>query len=193
MVFAAIATIWVQREKIEKLTDERNQYRGNTEILLQDVERYKTADSLNAARVGVLELRLEDFKRYRAADAQLIKSLKVKNRDLANVTSSQQQTIIELSGNVRDSIIYVDRQIVDTLRCIDIADKWFTLHGCARDNEFTGTFENRDSILIVESVKYKRFLNFLWKTNKIKNRKIDVISKNPHTKIMGVEYIDIEK
>ena len=61
------------------------------------------------------------------------------------------------------------------------------------DGEFTGTFVNRDSVLIVATVQYKRFLNFLWKTKKVKNREIDIISKNPHTKIMGVEYIEIEK
>ena len=31
------------------------------------------------------------------------------------------------------------------------------------------------------------------KTKKIKNKEIDVVSKNPHTQIMGVEYIQIKK
>ena len=82
IVVAAVATIWVQRTKIEKLTNERNRYRGNTETLLQDVETYKTKDSLNAAKVGVLELKLSEFERYRADDAALIKTLQVKNREL---------------------------------------------------------------------------------------------------------------
>ena len=98
MVVAAVATIWVQRTKIEKLTDERNIYRGNTETLLQDVETYKTKDSLNAAKVGVLELKLSEFERYRASDAELIKNLQTKNRELEAVTTAQMETISQLRG-----------------------------------------------------------------------------------------------
>lgn len=194
LAVAAVVTIWVQRSRINQLTGERDKYRTNTETLLQDVSRYQTKDSLNAAKVGVLELKLSEFEKYRADDAALIKTLQVKNRELEALTSAQCQTIIDLRGTVRDSLVYVDRVVVDTLRCITAADKWFSFDGCVnRKNEFTGTFINRDSILIAATVEYKRFLNFLWKTKKVKNREIDVVSKNPHTKIMGVEYIEIEK
>ena len=195
MVVAAVATIWVQRTKIEKLTDERNRYRGNTETLLQDVETYKTKDRLNAAKVGVLELKLSEFEKYRASDAELIKTLQTKNRELEAVTTAQMETITQLRGTVRDSIVYLPGDTTTTvLKCVDISDPWFSLNGCTTpDGTFSGTFVNRDSILIVATVQYKRFLNFLWKTNKVKNREIDIISKNPHTKIIGVEYIEIEK
>lgn len=195
MVVAAVATIWVQRTKIEKLTDERNRYRGNTETLLQDVETYKTKDSLNAAKVGVLELKLSEFEKYRASDAELIKTLQTKNRDLQRVTTAQMETINELRANVRDSVVYLPGDTVTTvLRCVDIVEPYFELHGCATpDGQFTGTYINRDSLLIVETVQYKRWLGFLWKTKKIKNRQIDVVSKNPATKILGVEFITIEK
>lgn len=195
MVVAAVATIWVQRTKIEKLTDERNRYQGNTETLLQDVETYKTKDSLNAAKVGVLELKLSEFEKYRASDAELIKTLQTKNRELEAVTTAQMETITKLRGTVRDSIVYLPGDTTTiVLKCVDISDPWFSLKGCTTpDGEFTGTFVNRDSILVAATVQYKRFLGFLWKTKKIKNREIDVISRNPHTKIMGVEYIEIEK
>lgn len=195
MVVAAVATIWVQRTKIEKLTDERNRYRGNTETLLQDVETYKTKDSLNAAKVGVLELKLSEFEKYRASDAELIKTLQTKNRDLERVTTTQMETINELRATVRDSVVYLPGDTVTTvLRCVDIVEPWFELHGCATpDGQFTGAHINRDSLLIVETVQYKRWLGFLWKTKKIKNRQIDVVSKNPATKILGVEFVTIEK
>lgn len=195
MVVAAVATIWVQRTKIEKLTDERNRYRGNTETLLQDVETYKTKDSLNAAKVGVLELKLSEFEKYRASDAELIKTLQTKNRELERVTTTQMETINELRATVRDSVVYLPGDTVTTvLRCVDIVEPYFELHGCATpDGQFTGTHINRDSLLIVETVQYKRWLGFLWKTKKIKNRQIDVVSKNPATKILGVEFVTIEK
>ena len=195
LAVAAVVTIWVQRSRINQLTGERDKYRANTKTLLQDVSRYQTKDSLNAAKVGVLELKLSEFERYRASDAELIKTLQTKNRELEAVTTAQMETITQLRGTVRDSIVYLPGDTITTvLKCVDISDPWFSIKGCAMpDGEFTGTFVNRDSVLIVATVQYKRFLNFLWKTKKVKNREIDIISKNPHTKIMGVEYIEIEK
>lgn len=195
LAVAAVVTIWVQRSRINQLTGERDKYRTNTETLLQDVSRYQTKDSLNAAKVGVLELKLSEFEKYRASDAELIKTLQTKNRELEAVTTAQMETINELRATVRDSVVYLPGDTVTTvLRCVDIVEPYFELHGCATpDGQFTGTHINRDSLLIVETVQYKRWLGFLWKTKKIKNREIDVISRNPHTKIMGVEYIEIEK
>lgn len=194
MVVAAVATIWVQRTKIEKLTDERNRYRGNTETLLQDVETYKTKDSLNAAKVGVLELKLSEFERYRASDAELIKTLQTKNRDLERVTTTQMETINELRATVRDSIVYLPGDTVTTvLRCIEYSDKWVDFDGCIKNNTFSGKIITRDSLLITEIVQYKRWLGFLWKTKRIKNREFDIVSKNPNSKITGFEVITIEK
>lgn len=195
IIGAIAAVLWGQHARIKSLTAERDKYRMNTETLLQDVERYQTKDSLNAVTVGVLKLKVSEFEKYRADDAALIKTLQTKNRDLQNVTTAQLQTIKELRGAVRDSIVYLPGDTVTTvLRCVDIADPWFELHGCATPaGEFTGTFINRDSLLIAATVKYKRFLGFLWKTRKVKNRKIDAISKNPNTEILGIEYVEIEE
>lgn len=195
IILAVAAALWVQHAKIKRLTDERDKYRSNTEILLQDVKTYQTKDSLNAIKVGNLELSLAEYKKYRADDLALIKTLQAKNRDLQRVTTAQMETINELRANVRDSIVYLPGDTVTTvLRCIDIVEPWFELHGCTTPaGVFTGTHINRDSLLIAETVQYKRWLGFLWKTNKIKNRQIDVVSKNPATKILGVEFITIEK
>ena len=195
IILAVAAALWVQHAKIKRLTDERDKYRSNTEILLQDVKTYKTKDSLNVAKVGNLELKLSEYKKYRADDAALIKSLQTKNRDLERVTTTQMETINELRATVRDSVVYLPGDTVTTvLRCVDIVEPYFELHGCATpDGQFTGTHINRDSLLIAETVQYKRFWGFLWKTRKIKNREIDVVSKNPATRILGVEFVTIEK
>lgn len=194
LAVAAVVTIWVQRSRINQLTGERDKYRTNTETLLQDVSRYQTKDSLNAAKVGVLELKLSEFEKYRASDAELIKTLQTKNRELERVTTTQMETINELRANVRDSIVYLPGDTVTTvLRCIEYSDKWVDFDGCIINNTFSGKIITRDSLLITESVQYKRFLNFLWKTKRIKNREFDIVSKNPNLKITGFEVITIEK
>jgi len=194
IIMAVAAAFWFQQKRINNLTVERDKYRSNTETLLQDVRTYQTKDSLNAAKVGNLELKLSEYKKYRADDAALIKSLQTKNRDLQRVTTAQMETINELRATVRDSVVYLPGDTVTTvLRCIEYSDKWVDFDGCIINNTFSGKIITRDSLLITETVQYKRWLGFLWKTKKIKNRQIDVVSKNPATKILGVEFVTIEK
>lgn len=194
IILAVAAALWVQHAKIKRLTDERDKYRSNTEILLQDVKTYQTKDSLNAIKVGNLELSLAEYKKYRADDLALIKTLRAKNRDLERVTTTQMETINELRATVRDSIVYLPGDTVTTvLRCIEYSDKWVDLDGCIINNTFSGKIITQDSLLITESVQYKRWLGFLWKTKRIKNREFDIVSKNPNSKITGFEVITIEK
>lgn len=194
IIMAVAAAFWFQQKRINNLTVERDKYRSNTETLLQDVERYQTKDSLNAAKVGVLELKLSEFEKYRASDAELIKTLQTKNRELERVTTTQMETINELRATVRDSVVYLPGDTVTTvLRCIEYSDKWVDFDGCIINNTFSGKIITRDSLLITETVQYKRWLGFLWKTKRIKNREFDIVSKNPHTKITGFEVITIEK
>ena len=191
VIAAAISVIWADRT-INRLTAERDKYRNNTETLLSDVEMYRVRDSLSAARVQSLELSVKEFERFRAADAALIKQLKARNRDLAAVNKTQSQTIIELQAAPRDTFVVRDSIPIPAV-AVHCGDAWFDFDGLLTETEFTGTLANRDSLLIAESVQYKRFLGFLWKTHKVKNRRVDVVSKNPHTSILGVEHIVIEK
>ena len=190
-IVAALAVIWADR-KIERLTAERDRYAGNTAALLSDIERYRVRDSLNAARVQSLELTVKEFERFRADDAALIKELKQRNRDLAAVNKTQSQTIIDLRAVPRDTVVVRDSVRVPAV-AVHCGDAWFDFDGLLTEKEFTGTLANRDSLVIAESVKYKRFLGFLWKTHKVENRQLDVVSKNPHTELMGVEYVVIER
>lgn len=181
-----------QFNRTKKLTDERDRYKNNTEVLMGDVEQYKVRDSLNVARVQSLELTLDEFKRYRAEDAALIKQLKTKNRDLQSIVTSQSQSIYELSAIPKDTVIVRDSVMIDAL-LLHCGDEWFDFDGLLANGKLEGNMITRDSLLLAETVKYKRFLGFLWKTNKIQNRMMDVISKNPHTVIQDVELITIEE
>ena len=187
---AAIAFILLN-QRIDRLTDERDRYKGNTTALLSDVEHYRVRDSLNAARVQSLELTLKEYERFRADDAELIRSLKQRNRDLAAVNKTQSQTIIELSAVPRDTVIIVRDSIQVPAVAVHCGDAWYNFDGILTKDEFTGKMEHRDSLLLVESVRYKRFL--WWKTKRIKDRQLDCVSKSPHNSIIGLEYVVIEK
>jgi hypothetical protein len=192
-ILAATLCFIVARTQIARANAERDRYKGNTEALLTDVELFRVRDSLNAARVQSLELTVKEFERFRADDAELIRQLKERNRDLATVNKTQSQTIIDLRAVPKDTIVIVKDSIRVPAVAVHCGDSWFDFDGVLTADEFTGTLQNRDSLLLAETVKYKRFLGFLWKTRRVQDRKLDVVSKNPHTQIMGLEYVVIER
>lgn len=191
-IVAILVVIFCQHARIKKLVEERDKYRDNTESLFTDVEHYRVRDSLNAARVLSLELSVKEYERFRANDAALIRELKAKNRDLSAINTTQSETIIDLLATPRDTMIIRDTISVPAV-AVHCGDAWFDFDGILTADEFTGTLRNRDSLLLAESVRYKRFLGFLWKTKRIKDRQLDCVSKNPHTEIMNIEHIIIEK
>ena len=193
VIVAAILFICAgQFRRIQQLTGERDKYRNNSETLLTDVETYRVRDSLNAARVQSMELTIQEYERFRADDAALIKELKARNRDLAAVNKTQSETIIELQAAPRDTFIVRDSIPIPAV-AVHCGDAWFDFDGLLTKDEFTGKLEHRDSLYLVETVQYKRFLGFLWRTNKVKNRQLDCVSKSPHNSIKGMEYVVIEK
>lgn len=187
---------YYQNKKLQSAKEERDRYKNNTDVMMNEAKGYQTKERLNVMAVKELQFKISEFQRYRADDAALIKTLQIKNRDLKAVTTAQPQTVIKIVSSVRDSLIYLDKElrIIDTLRCITVVEKWFDFNGCAdKAGQFIGTFTNRDSLLIAETVRYKRFLGFLWKTAKVKDRQIDIVSKNPNTKILGLEFTTIKR
>lgn len=189
---AILCLLGIQQRQIHKLMGERDRYKSNNETLLSDVEFYRVRDSLSAARVFALELTNAEYERFRAEDAALIRQLVKKNRDLSAVNKTQTATIIELQSRPRDTTIIRDSMMIPAV-AVHCGDAWFDFDGILTKDEFTGTLEHRDSLILAESVKYHRFLGFLWKTKRVEDRQLDVVTKSPHTKILNIEHTVIEK
>lgn len=189
--------------RIRELKKENIRLLNNQEILLTEKQSvmaksqmYKVSDSLNAAKASELQFTLKEYKKYRTQDLQLIEQLKIKKSDLQKIINSQIETIGYLSTKLNDSIrIDTISNTTDTLKCFDYKSKWTDASGCVhlKYNSINLQIKNRESLKIVETVTYKRFLGFLWKTNKIKNRQVDVISENPNTIITNLDYVNIRR
>ncbi len=189
LVVVTVAVLDVQCRRIRALTSERDRYKTNAEVLFSDVEQYRVNDSLNAARIASLTLTVREFEKFRAEDAATIRQLTAKNRDLQGVIKNQTSQIYELSSTVRDTMVIIRDSIVVPAQTVRCGDEWYSFEGILTAGDFSGKMETRDDILVAETVRYKRFLGFLWKTKKIKDRRIDVISRNPHSKITDVEHV----
>lgn len=181
---------------INSLKEQNSRLKSNQEILLTEKESitaksqfYKVSDSLNAAKVTELQLSLSEYKKFRKQDLNLIERLKVNKSDLQKVISSQSETIFALTAQLKDSV----DESSNPIRCFGYKSNWIDVSGCIGNDTIDLKIANRESLKVVETVKYKRFLGFLWKTNKVKSRQVDIISENPYTTITNVEAISIEQ
>lgn len=203
LIIAVASVLVISSHRIDKLKSENERLSSNQEILLsqkQDLvtkmQSYKVSDSLNAIKVSGLQLTLSEYKKYRTEDLQLIEQLKIKKANLQNIIDLQSETISRFSTNLRDSIrIDTVYSIIDTLKYFTYKSKWTDVSGFIgpKHDSVSLQIKNRESLKVIETTVYKRFLGFLWRTNKIKSRQVDIVSENPNTKILGCEYISIKR
>ena len=202
IIAVAVLLLVIAFHRISILKEENARLKSNQEILLTEnqvimaeSQKYKVSDSLSAAKVSQLELTLKEYKKYRSEDLEFIEQLKAGKSDLQRIISSQSETINTLSAKLSDSIrIDTITNITDTLKCFNYKSKWTDINGCIslRHDSIDIQIKNRESLKIVETVSYKRFLGFLWKTSKVKSRQVDIVSENPNTEITNCEYISIK-
>lgn len=203
IIAVAVLLLVIAFHRISILKEENARLKSNQEILLTEnqvimaeSQKYKVSDSLSAAKVSQLELTLKEYKKYRSKDLEFIEQLKAGKSDLQRIISSQSETINILSAKLNDSIrIDTITNITDTLKCFNYKSKWTDINGCIslRHDSIDIQIKNRESLKIVETVSYKRFLGFLWKTSKVKSRQVDIVSENPNTEITNCEYISIKQ
>lgn len=186
------AWVHLQQKNLNRAREEAYRGRKNVEALTSSVKHYETKAGERAAEVYSLNLTIKELEQYRAEDAALIKRLNTRLRDVETVTETNTETIIRVEVPVLDSVV-VYRDRMDTIRCIDYRTPWVDVGGCMRGGSWAGSISVRDSLLIVETVRLKRFLGFLWKTKKVRDRKVDVTTRNPHTVIKDVQFVKIER
>ena len=203
IIIASIAAVLIGiiYTDIISIKKENERLKSNQEILLSEKELvaakgqfYKVSDSLSAAKITELQLTLSEYKKYRKDDLKLIEKLKINKSNLDKVISSQTETINLLSIKLDDTIkVDTITNVIDTLKCFTYKSKWIDVSGIIGKDTVELKIHNRESLKVIEEVKYKRFLGFLWKTNKIKARHINVISENPSTSIINIDYISVSR
>ena len=193
-VLVVVLVAYFLNVRVSQLKHDRDTYKRNNAVLLNDVKYYRALDSLNAAKVGVLELSIQDYERFMKEDADLINKLKRKNEELQNFSKIQAETIIKIRAQVKDSLIYIPGDTAyQSIPCVSFRDSWTNIEACVYNDTLIGDIQIRDSLILYVTIIYKRFLGVLWKTKKIKERSFNIVSKNPYTEIKGVEVVSIRK
>lgn len=188
-----ITTVVIQSKKIESITSDRDRLSANQSALMSEVDTFKTKDGLHAAKVKELTLKIDEFKKFRSGDVETINSLNADVKRLQSLLKISTQTDYKIRANVKDSIIYKDSIITHKLKCIEYSNDWMDFNGCIDESgQFDGKIQSRDNLVCVEYIIPKRFLGFLWKYG-CKERRREIISKNPYTKIISAEFVMIKK
>ncbi len=189
---ALSATVAVLCSRIKSISADRDRLSDNQTTLFSAVDTFKVADSLHAIKVKALNLTIDEYKKYRAGDLQTIKLLTKDVNRLQQVGAIQTQTDYKFKAPVKDSLIYRDKLLHDTLQCASYSNEWLDFIGCYNQKkEFEGVIQSRESLIYEEHIIPKRFLGFLWKYG-CKERRQNIISKNPYTKIVSAEFITIK-
>lgn len=157
---------------------------------------YHVLDSLNAAQTKALRLKADEYRELYASEHELVGKLQADRRGLMATINMQSQTISSLQASLQPVYVYDTINVVrDTIYCFDYSDKWVDVSGCINDGTLDMSLTSRDELLIVESAQRKRFLGIPLPIRWFgyKSRTVDVLSQNPNTEIIGLNYKTIEQ
>ncbi len=187
LLLVAVMTLsWLY--KTEK--QEKKRLANNQEALLTDMETYKTEAGKNAASVLRLELSKSELEKYNKDLTKTVSDLKIKISRIQSASTTATSTDYSITTPVRDSIVYKDRLIPDTLKSITYNDAWLNVDGTIQKGIFSGNIQSRDTLVQVIHRIPKRFLFFKWGTKAIRQ---EVTTKNPHSKIVYTQYIELKR
>lgn len=159
---------------------------NNIEVLYDSVVHYKVADSLNAAKVAELQLSEKKLLRLYNEDRVLIKQLTKK---------AKLQTVEKIKAVMHDTITVElrDTLLLDSAKYFKYNSKWTDVEGYVMQDSLSINIANREALLITESIEKKKFWFIrlpIWLFG-YKNKRLDVVSRNPNTQIQSVEYINV--
>ena len=166
---------------------EKQRLKANQEALLSETEFYKTANGNYAASVQQLTLTKSELEQSNAFLTQSVYDLNVKLKRVQSVADVGTETKVEIQTVVKDSIVYVDR-VPDTLQLFNWKDAWIDVLGTIHKKNVDLNITSRDTIVQVVHRIPKKFLFFRWGTKRIQQ---EMMSTNPHTKIVYSEFIKL--
>ena len=190
-----IAIIVALSARLKNVKADLDVQRKNVETLFTSVESYKVQDSLQAATIGDLQLTLKQYKQFRAEDAQLISSLKVDNKRLQGVVTTQTESYYQHTAALRDSVKMLTTKVPDSIKVpiivktANFADAWHSLNIVIDGDSLTYRLRTKESLIITNHVVPKRFLWFKFGCKEVRT---DVVSKNPYVESISLESITIK-
>lgn len=167
--------------------DETLRLRQNQYALSDSLDRYRTLRNEDAASIRVLHLRCSELKRLRADDARRLKELGIRIRRAESMATTALRTKADIRTPIRDTVILRDT-VRDTIRLFRWQDRWVTIACEARSDSVHCRIESIDTLRQTVHREPRRFLFIRYGTKALRQ---EIVSSNPHTRIVYAEYIEI--
>lgn len=179
--------IYIQYRRNVHLVGERDRYQANNTALLSEMHRMRIDSMTLAVDVEGLRLTVDEYKRFRAQDAQTIKKLGVKIKNLEAAAKHQLEVGGPIDAVVKDTVII--RDTVPLLRQkVEMITPHIQLAGMIENNRLQGQIRVPVTLNQAIWVEYKGW--WFWKRVKAIHQSIS--SNNPYVEIQYSEYIKIK-
>ena len=171
---------------IEK--EENKRLQGNQEILMNKDKSFSVINKngLHGGSTEALNLKVSELTHSKDSLLDIVKKLGISKKRLVETSQTVSNLQAKIVTQVHDSVA---PGRVDTLRCIDYQDPWLKMSGCIQSKIFTGVILSRDTLTTIVHRIPKKFLFFRFGCKAIG---MDVVTSNPHSKIIFSKYIRLE-
>ncbi len=176
---------------------ENERLRQNIAAAREHIQTYRTAADKAAASVQVLRLRCGEYEEMHRKDVARIEAMGIKLRRVEAAATSTTSTELSLRTPLRDTVIMRDTLVVrdtlclrDTVRLFRWHDAWVTVDGTIYRDSVECRVQSVDTLHQIVHRIPRRFLFFRYGTKALRQ---EIVSQNPHTKIVYTEYIAIER
>ena len=154
----------------KRLKNENKRYYSNMVKMGTDIVVAKDELGRSKAELGTMQLTAKEFERLNEKQANEIKALKIRLKDVKNVSVTEVQTIVEVPITITDTI----RQ------CFEYKDDYVSVDGCLSDSI---KIESKDTISVINHIERKRLL-WIFRYG-VKDVRTTITNKNPYNQITG--------
>ena len=202
LLLYALAVTLLLAGNVRRYRSQTRRLEQNQHALLSQMEHYRTRAGEAAASVEVLRLRCREFERLHTDDAERIRQLGIRLRRVEATATSVTATEVAVRAPLRDSVVRRDLPSVcdsvrlqaivrfDSVRLFRWCDPWVTVEGTIRGDSVACRIESVDTLRQVVHRVPRRFLFFRFGTKAVRQ---EIVSSNPHTRIVYTEYVQFAK
>ena len=185
LLFAALALLAFRAYRNMKA--DRDRLKQNQTQLLNNgaADITEMPNGRSRASVASLTLRPDEFRRSADSLVKIARQVGIRPSRIseASTAATSMQTTIETP-------IYRSSAVPDSSVCLSWSDPWVSLSGCVTDSLFRGIVSTTDTLDIIVHRVPKRFLFFRFGCREVR---MDIISRNPHTRLTYARYYKLVK
>ena len=208
--------LWFRTVQLRTERAERRRVQSNIVVLTDSVEFYRTESGKHAASRQVLSLRASELEQYNAQLAAQVRELRIRNRRLEAAAMTATRTEVQITAPLEDAGPKPTawekhgeavRRAADSVKArlnrkyfgesnpaeakvFSWSDRHVSVDGVIRDDSVSCRVVSVDTLQQIVHRVPRRFWFIRWGTKAVRQ---EVVSSNPHTRIVYTEYIEFNR